>query len=72
LHFTPLNMPQRMGPGPGAGPGGSPGADAPPPPDTSGPDIFTAVQEQLGLKLESEKGPVDVIVIDHIDKPSEN
>ena len=76
LHFTPENMPPRMGPGPGPGPGApggaSPGADAPAPPDASGPDIFTAVQEQLGLKLESEKGPVDVIVIDHIDKPSEN
>ena len=73
LHFTPQNMPPGMGPGPGAGPGGgSPGADAPPPPDTSGPDLLTALQEQLGLKLESEKGPVDVIVIDHIDKPSEN
>lgn len=68
LHFTPQNMPPRMGPGPG--PGG--GADAPPPPDTSGPDIFTAIQEQLGLKLVSTKGPVDVIVIDHMDKPSEN
>jgi bla regulator protein BlaR1 len=73
LHFTPEQMPPRMGPGPGPGPdGGRPGADAPPPPDVTGPDIFTAVQEQLGLKLESEKGPVDVIVIDHIDKPSEN
>jgi uncharacterized protein (TIGR03435 family) len=77
LHFTPENMPPRMGPGPAAGPasgpdGGKPGADAPPSPDTSGPDIFTALEEQLGLKLVSEKGPVDVIVIDHIDKPSEN
>lgn len=73
LHFTPENMPPRMGPGPGAHPDrGQPGSDAPPPPDTSGPDVFTAIQEQLGLKLVSEKGPVDVIVIDHIDKPSEN
>jgi bla regulator protein blaR1 len=73
LHFTPENMPPRMGPGPGPGPdGGHSGADAPPPPDTSGPDIFTAVQEQLGLKLVPEKGPVDVIVIDHIDQPSAN
>jgi bla regulator protein blaR1 len=79
LHFTPEHMPAGMGPGPGGpgggpgGPGGAgPGADAPPPPDASGPDIYTAIQEQLGLKLESEKGPVDVIVIDHIDKPSEN
>ena len=42
------------------------------PPDQSGPDIFTAIQEQLGLKLVSAKGPVDVIVIDHIEKPSSN
>ena len=37
-----------------------------------GPSLLTALQEQLGLKLESEKGKVDVIVIDHIDLPSEN
>ena len=36
------------------------------------PSLFTAMQEQLGLKLESQKGPVDTIVIDHIEKPSEN
>jgi uncharacterized protein (TIGR03435 family) len=50
---------------------GPPGGDAPPV-DPSGPSIFTAIQEQLGLKLDSTKGPVDVIVIDTVQKPSEN
>ncbi len=40
--------------------------------DTEAPTIFTAVQEQLGLKLESAKGPVDCIVIDRIEKPAAN
>jgi len=42
-----------------------------PPPD-AGPSIFTAIQEQLGLKLESAKGPVQVLIIDHVEMPSEN
>lgn len=37
-----------------------------------GPSIFAALEEQLGLKLEAHKAPVDVIVIDHIEQPSPN
>jgi uncharacterized protein (TIGR03435 family) len=40
--------------------------------DTNGPSLFTAVQEQLGLKLESGKSPVEIIVIDHVERPSGN
>jgi uncharacterized protein (TIGR03435 family) len=38
----------------------------------AGPTFFTALEEQLGLKLEAAKGPVDTLVIDHVEKPSEN
>jgi uncharacterized protein (TIGR03435 family) len=44
------------------------GAPDPNPP----PDLFTAIQEQLGLKLEWGKGPVPVLVVDRLEKPSEN
>jgi uncharacterized protein (TIGR03435 family) len=38
--------------------------------DASGPSILTAVQEQLGLKLESARGPVEILVIEHAEKPA--
>jgi uncharacterized protein (TIGR03435 family) len=41
-------------------------------PQDTGPSIFTAFQEQLGLKLESRKAPVEVLVIDHVEPPSQN
>jgi uncharacterized protein (TIGR03435 family) len=50
------------------------GAKVPPPPDdpAAPPDLFTAIQQQMGLKLESVKAPVEAIVIDKVEKPSEN
>jgi uncharacterized protein (TIGR03435 family) len=39
-------------------------------PASDNPSIFTAVEEQLGLKLQSTKAPVDVLVIDHVGKPT--
>jgi uncharacterized protein (TIGR03435 family) len=69
--FTLEYSPEEGGaqqPGAGSEAGGAVPAS---PPDPA-PSIFTALQEQLGLKLESTKGPVDVIVIDHIEKAGEN
>lgn len=58
--------------GRGFGPGPGPGGVEPPPVDPNTPSLFTALQEQLGLKLESERGPVDVVVIDRIEQPTED
>jgi uncharacterized protein (TIGR03435 family) len=65
LQWTPEQMP------PGRG-GDSPGAPPIPAIDPNGPSIFTAVQEQLGLKLDAARGPVDVLVIDRAEHPAED
>jgi uncharacterized protein (TIGR03435 family) len=55
---------------------GPPAAGGPapqlPPEVEARPDLFTAIQEQLGLKLESTRAPVEAYVIDKVQKPSEN
>jgi uncharacterized protein (TIGR03435 family) len=53
---------------------GGMGAKAPPPTDSANapPNLYTAIQEQIGLKLDATKAPADVMVIDHVEKPSEN
>lgn len=50
------------------------GAKIPPPTDAANapPNLYTAIQEQIGLKLEATKAPADVMVIDHVEKPSDN
>ncbi len=68
LKWTPDEAAMR---GPGEGPERPPTENTAPA-DTSGPSLFTAVQEQLGLKLESSKGPVGILVVDHVEKASEN
>jgi uncharacterized protein (TIGR03435 family) len=50
------------------------GVKIPPPTDAANapPNLYTAIQEQLGLKLEATRAPADVLVVDHVEKPSEN
>ncbi len=62
LEWAPDDSPVRSSPGSDAGATSVP-------PDPNGASLFTAVQEQLGLRLESEQGPVNVYVIDHVERP---
>lgn len=50
------------------------GVKIPPPTDTANapPALYTAIQEQIGLKLDATKAPAEVFVVDHVEKPSEN
>jgi uncharacterized protein (TIGR03435 family) len=79
LYFSPeglagMRLPGGLPPNappPGEGGPGTPMAGAPD--AQSSPNLFTALQEQLGLKLEQRKGPVELLVIDHLEKaPIEN
>jgi bla regulator protein blaR1 len=54
------------------GPDSDPGPVSAPAPDVSGLSLFTAIEEQLGLKIASTKGPTKTLVIEQIEKPSEN
>jgi uncharacterized protein (TIGR03435 family) len=70
FHGHPPKLPGSAASGSGTGPSG--GASTTPETTESFPDLFQAFQQQLGLKLDAEKTAVDVITIDHIDKPSAN
>jgi len=54
-----------------AGEGIPPGTDNPAPPEFSERALFMAIEQQLGLKLEPPRVPMEVLVIDHVEKPPE-
>ena len=68
LKWTPDRLPPRALGTPADQPVRINGVDV----DPDGPSLFTALEEQLGLKLESTRGPVDVFVIDRVEQPTED
>ena len=62
FHFVPDLPPGAVRTGPDGAPMAMP----------DGPDIYTALREQLGLRLEKGKGPIDYLVVEHVEKPSDN
>ena len=69
LHWTPNDSQLATFPGPG---GGEPGTGAAAAPTSASPSLFNAVQEQLGLQLEPRTVPMETLVVDHVEQPSEN
>jgi len=63
MHWQPQNMSATVAGG---------GSKVPADPDADGPSLFTALKEQLGIELKSEKGPVEIIVVDSAGPPSPN
>jgi uncharacterized protein (TIGR03435 family) len=75
LIFLPefRNMPMPMMAGRGPAPTGPGGAATPDAPEDNAPALLAALPDQLGLKLEAKKAPIDLVVIDHLEKtPTEN
>ena len=66
LHYDPVGSGAASGGASGNQPAGTPATNADKPP------LLSAIQEQLGLKLEARKAPVEVLVIDHVEQPSPN
>jgi bla regulator protein blaR1 len=72
LEFTPdPSMPGQCVPGTRGGDAGN-AADPAVPADPDHLSLFVALQEQIGLKLSSDKGPVGFLIIDHVEKPTAN